>query len=344
MRTYEQVITEIELDEEVIAETISNIEDYLQGEEQGTWEQEYYKAADYIESVYEAWAPDLDTEQRMTGKILGAVGLARFTMKYGESDQNPGLYSGMYEDRVLATYHHAGHPKSFIQNMFQYAHAVNEAHSGTYDEAAFVRFPIIGAFHDAIMGNGRGIDERQSAKLAMELMSKLGFTILPDEAVGGAIDATTWNAELFQQSVDLSKPYLSYQRAAAVADLLPMFDRRGPYQGICVTIEDMCKKMNGQIFTRIADEYDFSLEAASIDSCMALIDASEALRAKYGELLAGQAAFFTSFTPGDPELDSYFPGRPANISFLSEISEAFSAGRITAVETLLAARDYMSMQ
>lgn len=330
-----------QIDEQVVAETITDLQNYLQVEAEQQDREAFWAAGEYIDSLYDQYAPEVSQGDRMLAKLLGGIGLARAELRYGKNEFDLRYYGGHQEERVITAYHHAGHPRAFIENSFKYATKVNEVEPGTYDTAAFIRFPIIGAFHDNIMGNGRGNDERQSAILAAEMMTRLGFTLVPDKPTLSAIEATTWSDELKRQSVDESKPFLSYQRAAGVADLLPMFDRRGPYQALCVTVEDMSKQMHDRILTREADLARISLLGASVDDCMDLIDRSPALTERYGQLLHGQGDFFEDFTPADPRLDDFFPGRPENVHLLREIDAAFHAGSLTARETLLVARDFM---
>jgi hypothetical protein len=329
-------------DDQIIAETIGDLQTYLQVETEQRDREAFWEAGEYIDSLYDKYAPEISQGDRMLAKILGGLGLARAEMRYGKDEFSPRFYGGRYEDKVIATYHHAGHPRSFIENSFKYAVKVNEVEPGTYDTGAFIRLPIIGAFHDNVMGNGRGNDERQSAALAAEMMQRLGFTLMPDEPTYAAIEATTWSDELKRQSVDDTKPFLPYQRVAAVSDLLPMFDRRGPYQGLCVLPEDMSKRMHGQILTKEAALAKVSLIGASVDDCMDLIDRSEVLSERYGELLHGQGDFFENFKPGDPRLDEFFPGREENVHLLREISSAYHAGSLTARETLEVTRDFMN--
>jgi hypothetical protein len=336
-----ECLAQDQLDDQAVAETITDLQSYLQVEAEDREQQAFWNAGEYIDSLYDQYAPEVSPRDRMLARILGGIGLARAELRYGKDEFDLRYYGGHYEERVISTYHHAGHPRGFIENSFKYATKVNEVEPGTYDTAAFIRFPIIGAFHDNIMGNGRGNDERQSATLAAEMMSRLGFTLTPDEPTYTAIEATSWSDELKMQSVDPSKPFLPYQRAAGVADLLPMFDKRGPYQALCVTVEDMSKRMHDGILTKEADLARVSLLGATVDDCMDLIDRSPALSERYGQLLHGQGDFFEGFQPADPRLDDFFPGRPENVTLLREISAAYHAGSLTARETLVIARDFM---
>ncbi|HEU4914827.1 MAG TPA: hypothetical protein VFT16_05530 [Candidatus Saccharimonadales bacterium] len=341
MSNQEQLTIE-QIDRQAVNETIADIQTYLQIENDSRQHEAYTGAVTFIDSLYEQYTPDMPVADRMYGKLLGAVGLARAELRYGKDEFSPHIYGGSYEDQVIATYHHANHPRGFIANAFRYATAVNQRRPGTYDREAFIRIPVIGAYHDAIMGNGRGNDERQSARLATELMTKLGFTLLADTKTTVAIDATTWDDELKKQSVNEQKPHLEYQRLGAVPDLLPIFDRRGPYEGICVLIEDMSKRLHDQILTREAGALGMSLVGVTIDDCLQLVDQSPVLREKYGRMLAGQIPFYESFKPGDPDLDQYFPGRGDNIVLLREVSDAYNAGRLSAHDTLLVTREYMA--
>ena len=326
------------------------------------WETRYRSAAAYLGSLFDEYAPDVSHEDRLIGVTLGATELVQLESRYGPNEQMPRVYGGAVEAGVLATYHHAGHSYDFIQDMFRYAAAKNRVQPGTYDSAAFIRFPIIGAFHDSIKGNGRGEDERLSAQFATEMMTSLGFTLLPDEPTAeaiigtegseedpahAAIISTTWNDEQKRQAVDLSGEFAEYQQAAGVADLMSLFDRRGPYKSVCLAIEDMCKVMNDRIFQHHAYREGFDYTSASVDECMQFVDTVPALGTKLGDILRSQVGFFANFQPVDPLLDSMFPGRADNIVFMRRLSELYDARLesdppMTAHRCLLAARDFMA--
>lgn len=342
MMNYEVTQNQDVLDEAVVADALTEIEQYVQAENEQDWADKYTDAGTYIDALYDTFAPEVGEQARMIGRIVGATGLALAEVRYGRDEYSPKLYGGSYEDRVLATYHHGGHPRTFIKNMFAYAQKVNEYNPDTYSEHELARFPGVGAFHDLIMGNGRGHDERQSARFAGEFMAQIGFSLAPDEETEAGVLATTWNAERCMQAVDDNKPHVEMQRAAAVADLLSIFDQSGPYQGICVVVEDMCKRMNDRLFVSEADMAGFSLVGASIEDCMRFIDTNDRVRAIFADALAGQAGFFANFKPVDARLDEMFPGRTANVQFMEELNGHYAQGNLSALDVLHACRDFMN--
>jgi len=343
MRSYEILLdaNETQLDDVVIAGTIADIEHYLDGEGEEGWLDSYHEAGEYIGALYEEFAPDIPEDAKRVGILMGATGLAHAVLKYGKDEHELRTYSGSVERNVLAAYHHGDHPRHFVRDMFRFAAAVNEQRPGTYTAEHFARFPGIGAFHDLVMGNGRGNDERQSAELAMELLTRLGFTLLPDGATRAGILATTWDETRCRQAVDPANEYIKYQRASAVADLLHLFDRRGPYYSICLAVENFTKQMHDQIFTREADRVGFRYEGVSIDECFAFIDQSPVLSEEFATFLYSQTGFLENFTPGDPELDLLFPGRQDNIDFTRGIAKQYASGTMNSLDVLHAARDYM---
>jgi hypothetical protein len=341
MTNFENILTQEQIDQQVVDSTIADIEAFLRDAAQPEKRDVYLEARAYIEDLYTEFAPDISTEARMVGAMLGAAGLALAEERYGRDEYSPRLYGGTYEDRVLATYHHAGHSRLFIRNMFVYAAKVNQVEPGTYDQDAYARFPIIGAFHDLIMGNGRGNDEHQSALLASQMMKRLGFVLDEDPETEAGIDGTVWNDELEAQSVREDDEYLPYRRAAAVADLMNVFTEAEGYLVVGLIIEDMCKHKEGQLFTKEADAAGFLLEGVTIEDCLRFVDSRPALRAKFAEMLNGQAGFVAEFKAADPRMDALFPGRAANIAFMNELAARYSAGELSALEVLYASRDFM---
>ncbi len=342
MMNYELTQTQDTIDQVVVADALTEIEQYLQAGNEHDWAEKYTDAGAYIDTLYDTFSPEISEQARMVGKIVGATGLALAEVRYGRDEYSPKLYSGSYEERVLATYHHGDHPRNFIRNMFAYAQKVNERDPGTYGEHELARFPGVGAFHDLIMGNGRGNDERQSARFAGEFMAQIGFSLTSDEETEAGVAATTWDAERRMQAVNDDQPHIEMQRAAAVADLLSIFEPSGPYQGVCVLVEDMCKRMNDRLFVVEADAAGFSLVGASIEDCMRFIDNNDRVRAKFSQALAGQAGFFANFQPADPRLDQMFPGRAANVQFMQELNEQYAQGNLSALDVLHACRDFMN--
>lgn len=342
MTSSELLIERDALDQEVVSRTLGQIQEYLREQAQDPLLKGHREASQFIDGVYDQYAPEVPPEHRIWGKILGGAALALAKERYGRDELSPELFSGSYEQDVLATYHHAQHPRGFIVDAFRYARVVNRIEPDTYHTEHYVRFPIIGAFHDLVMGNKRVNDERQSAILASEVTCAVGMGFLPDEPTYLATESTTWNIELKRQSFDETKDYLEYQRAACVADLLPLFDKRGPYQGICCVVEDFSKNMHGNVLNEEAAKLGVSLVGISIDDCMHLIDSSPVLRAKYAEALCSQTDFFINFQPADPRLDAMFPGRADNIMLLESIRDDYLAGHINAYQTLIRARNFMN--
>lgn len=325
-------------DERVVGATLAEIDGYAT---QADFQTAHAEAARFIGGLYDEFVPRVNDAARSKGVALGAVGLALAEARYGRDEHSPKLYGGSYESNVLATYHHGAHPRRFMRGTFQYAAAANELRPGTYDDAAFGQFPGIAALHDIIMGNGRGHDERQSGLLAARLLPRFGFTPAEVESTVAGIDATTWCDERQAQAVDPAKTHLNYQRAAAVGDLLAPFTRSGMYEAVCLFVEDMCKRGHDQILVHEARARGFALGKVGVAECVEFIDGSERLRAKFGRLLLGQAAFFETFKPADPELDDLFPGRAANVAFAIECGEAFVRGG-TARTTLAEAQSFMT--
>jgi hypothetical protein len=341
MTKFEQ-LTQDTIDQHVVHDALADIERYTREAGEAAWAEKYYDAGAYIDSLYDEFTPDISEQARMVGKIAGASALALAEVRYGRDDQSPKVYGGSYEERVLATYHHGGHPRAFIRNEFRYAQAVNAIEPGTYAEQHYARFPIIGGFHDLIMGNGRGHDERQSARFATEFMMETGMSLAPDAEAEAGVLSTTWDAARNMQAVEPGGQYEKEQRAAAVADLLSIFDESGPYQGVCCVVEDMCKRAHDQIFVTEADAQGFSLVDTTIDECMRFIDSNPRLTAQFGKQLAGQAGFFANFQPADPRLDELFAGRAANVQFMEEVNQHYAAGNLSALDVLHACRDYMN--
>jgi len=342
MTNFEQSPTQEAIDEQVVGAIVPRIEAYLQGDVSPEQQAAYLDAGRYIADLYDEFAPETAAEARETGTVLGAAGLALVQERFGRDEYSPKLYGGSYENRVLATYHHAGHSRMFIRSMFVYAAKVNQQEPGTYGPDEYMRFPAIGAFHDLIMGNGRGHDERQSALLASRLMQRVQGATAEDEETAAGVAATTWDDQLGAQSVKDGQSHLRYRRAAGVADLLSsVFEATGPYAAVCLMIEDMCKRKEDQLFVKEADAAGFSLEGATIEDCLQFVDTVPVLQARFAEILGGQAGFAAGFKPADPRLDAMFAGRSANVAFRRELSERYNAGDMSALQTLQASRDFM---
>ena len=328
-------------DTAAVQSAMSQMGRFIEGAPEAAWEDSCMRASDYIDSLYKKFAPDISLQARFIGKIVASSGFAFLEMRYGKDEYSPKLYSGTYEQNVLATYHPARHSFQFLYNEFLYAAAVNKRKPGTYGDAEYARFPIIAAFHDPIMGNERGNDERQSARLAAEFMCRIGITLTPDEEVMAGINATAWNNAKKTQAVGKPNlPHAKYRRAACAADLLTVFMDTGVYDGVTLFPEDFCKQEHKQLFTREAQAVGFSMTGASIDDCMQLVDSRPILQKKFGEFMHGQANFFETFTPADPHLDEMFPGREQNLDRLHHLTTAYDRGDIGAHDALVIARSY----
>jgi hypothetical protein len=336
-----QEVCQAQQDREAVEGAMGQMAHYIGSTTGEAWADSCMRASDYIDSLYKKFTPEISMQARFVGKIVASAGFAFLELRYGKDEYSAKLYSGTYEENVLATYHPARHSFQFLYNEFLYADAVNKREPGTYGDAEFARFPIIASFHDPIMGNERPNDERQSARLAGEFMCRIGMTLTPDEAVEAGILATTWDSNRKMQAVGPpTMPYAKYRRAAGVADLLTVFRDTGVYDGITLFPENFCKQENNQLFAREAAAVGFELEGASIDDCMKLVDSRSVLQQKYQGFLHGQAGFFKNFTPADPKLDEMFPGREQNIDRVKRLAIAYDRGDVSAHDTLVIARGF----
>lgn len=330
------------VDEAVVTGMFDEIDTYLTDEAQASeWSTAFTDAQDYTREMYAAFTPELTPALREVGILLGGITLAYAEVQYGKDELTPKIYHGHHEDGLLASYHNAGHHRRFVHDLFTYAAARNSREPGTFNAAHYLRFPAIGGAHDAKMGNGRGNDERQSALFGARLMQKIGLTLDQDPLTQTAIEATTWTVATASQAVDPSKGFLAEQQAAAVADLLPMFDRRGPYVSLLLAPEIFMDQLHGQALTLEAQRSGFQLDEASVEACFAFFDENETAGRMFATYLEGLAAFYENFTPADLNLDSMFPGRSANIDFIRELNYGYKRGQISAREVLLAARDFI---
>jgi hypothetical protein len=264
-------------------------------------------------------------------------------VRFGDSEMSPKLYGGDYEQDVPATYHHAGHSRRYARDIMRYAQAVNQRDGETYGDSFFARAPIMASFHDSIMGNGRGHDERQSARLASEVILACYYATQDDgrdDLVEAGIDATKWDEQLQAQAVRPGQRYIDYRRANAVADLLPVFEPNGPYQGVCLFVEDHSKQVQGQIFQAEAAKQQFEVAGASVVQCLEVVEESTVLRGLFRQYLGGQAGFYRTFKPADPSLDELFPGRQDNIDYMQHLAGEYEAGVLNAPEVLEDARRF----
>jgi len=302
----------------------------------------FYEHADYVDSLFDEFAPHIEPDLRMRAKILGGISLTFMSIKYGHDATSPKLYGGLREERVLAAYHHAQHPRHMMRAMFEYATKINEVRPGTYSDEDFVTFPETAGFHDVCMGDGRRVDEVQSWLLYKAFLERLGFA--PSNKTKAGILVTIWDDLHKRQLVDTSEkaltddPEIWDKRVAGVGDLASVFECRGPYEALCVWLEDNCKKQNKQLFTKEADAAGFSLHDVSVEDCFAFVDTRERLLKALGKALAGNVVFMRSFQPADPDLDQYFTGRLANVTFFEAVSARFDAGKLSARGVFRAAR------
>lgn len=330
-----------QVDQAVVDERLRDIDTYRQSHPDGPWAQRVQGAETYIDELYDAYAPELTEAQRRVGRELGAVGLALVECWYGPNDQAPGVYSGSHEGEIVATYHHAEHSKQFMRNKFRYMTAVNERDGDVYDEEDFMYGPVDAAFHDSIMGNGRGNDERQSGLLAAQLLVPYEVSQEAINRTRAGVEGTTWDDELGAQSVRDSDPYVANRRAAAMGDLVAsIFDRTAPYQGLALFPEEMCKLKLGQVFAREARNRGFDLHGKTVDECLEFVDGSDLLRSRFGLYVAGQGGFYRGFRPADLGADDIFPGRKENAEWYDAAADEYHGGTINAVGLLRAARDY----
>ncbi|HLZ15283.1 MAG TPA: hypothetical protein VKQ34_04845, partial [Candidatus Saccharimonadales bacterium] len=175
MATYELTTEQAALDQQAVGDLFAEIQDYLRAADDEVWNRVFQDQLAFIDGVYDTFAPEVNAEARSIGRLLGAAGLTLAVKRYGNDEQSPRLYGGTVENSVLATYHHAGHPRQVIENMFRYAAAVNREQPGTYTNTDFALFPGEGAFHDLSVGNGRENDERQSGRLLSGYATRIGI-------------------------------------------------------------------------------------------------------------------------------------------------------------------------
>ena|SRR2546421_5051125 len=333
--------TQESLSPEVIRQTIADTEAFLAAADRNQRQAAYHEAWEYIEGLYTEFAPQASQRVRSLGTLIGANALTFVGLRYGFNDTHPGLYGGDVEQDVIATYHHAGHTRGVIRDMFRYAAVVNQQDPETYTEDSLLRIPVVGGFHDAIIGSGRGVDERLSAALAVYFMDGIGAALLTDPETSVGICASIWNPVLQRQSVNPGLGYLPMQRAMAVGDMMPLFDERGPYEGVAHGIEELSKVMYDRIYTMEARAAGFRLAGRSVDECVEFIDSREALRRAYGNYLGRQVNLFRTFQPADPRLDEMFTGRPLNVQRMEDLHQNYMAGKLNAIGTLAVSRNYL---
>lgn len=327
-------------DQDVVDEMVDEVSELMRSDSDPRWNDAYRYAASYIDGLYDEFTPEIAECSRLFGRRIGAIALAYSDLQYGRDETTPRLYGGSAEQDVLATYHHSGHSRRFVRDMFRY-HATRP---GDFSDDDLSLFPVIGGFHDAKMGNGRGTDERQSALFAGRVLRALGGLSLRDVKVRGtvaAIRATTWDVKRAAQAADLNEGYFHMQQAAAVADLLPLFDRSGPLVSLSLIPEVMTMEATDNVLSKVALERGFDLSRASITDCMEFIDHDPDLGRVFGNFLETQPGFLRNFTPADLDLDSHFTSRVDNTDLFIELNKSYIPGRsMGALATYEVAKEY----
>jgi hypothetical protein len=344
------------LDDIEVNRVLAEIEAY-QNEPDSAWAETYDRAVMYIDGLYEEYVPTMDARRRVAGAHLGGLIGAYLELTYGNDSMTPKLYGGSYEQGVIATYHHAQHSRDFLRGMLSYAvQCNNSSEEPEFTDEDFQIFPNIALSHDAIMGNGRGHDERQSSKLAARLPERLPeflnqrslvpipreLIVVEDPATIVGVSATTWDDKANTQAIDPSKGFLRFQKAAGVGDFFASYGKEGAVKSIELTPETFTKKAQGQILTHVAKEVGFSLKDASVDGCLQLIDVRPELTAAYGPSINGASGFFAGLKSADPRMEVMHPGRPDTIHLLGYIAQGFNEGRWNAYGSLGVAREYAS--
>lgn len=311
------------------------VDDLLTLQEEA-WTKRFHSAADKIEALYAEFTPELHGHARSLGKMLGAGGMAFVEVRYGDDESSAQLYGGTYESDVLSTQHNAGHSWNFMRNMFRYATYINnrdDSDEPPYGPDFFMRVPHIAAYHDSIMGNGRGHDERQAALFAGRLMMDFGISPTPDEPTMAAIEATTWDDKNRRQLIYSGEDWPAYRAAARVADLLTSTDPYGAYESFRVILEDMTKVRYNRLLTLVARQRGFDLQAASMEERMDFIDNS-AVKHLFGDMLNGQAQFIRNLPLADPTIKADFSGYQANADILQFVADEYRGGSLSAVGSL----------
>lgn len=345
------------INQEVVDAKFAEMTSYLTSKED-EWLHSYYDARNFVNELYDTYTPNISKRQRFIGTLLGAGALAYAEILYGKDEYSPKMYSGQFEQNVIAMYHHGTHPRDMLEGMFEYATIINSFRPGYYNNEAFGRFPLIAGFHDLIMGNKRGNDEDQSRLLAVDMMRGMGYIILPpepgEEPVCDGIDATKWDAEKNRQLIVRGQPNMKYRRAAGVGDLITLLKPNGTYKGICIGIEDNTKKMHDQVLTRVANERGFNLEGKSLHEVAEFYGASDELKARFVKNVLGQIGVLKSIRLADYRLnrsttDERFEAfapllqqRRANVKVNQEIHQALTSPQpISPLDAVNTAQAYM---
>lgn len=329
------------LDQQAISQALVELEHHANDFNNSTWATNLRAATGRLQNVYNEYVPDMDQENVRLASIIGGSLLSFIAEKYGPSPMQPKLYSGAHEKNAIATYHNLQHTEFVVTDMIRYGAWKNQQHPGTYTPEDFFLFSIIGGAHDMIIENGRGNDERQCGKLAQQIAMQFGISLAPDPRLSIPIEAGTWNHSKNKQSFDPSKGYVLGQMAKCSADILSPCKVDGPLQSVYLEPEDMSKRFTGGLLAKEAEAAGVSLEGASIEDCMALVDERQALTNVGKDFWNNQISFYTDYPDKavDPEIDKFETWRHSNIPLVEGISADYNAGRVTAVGILERCRD-----
>ena len=334
------------LDRKVVKDTINQMQAYVDTTAEQQWEATYTYYRDQVEDLIQTYAPQLGMASRLGMSAVSGSFLAFHEYKYGRDEYHPKQYSGAVEKNVLCTYHHAAHPLGSLDYAYRYAVERNHREPGTFSDEDLAWLPAVCTPHDLIMGNGRGHDERQSALLSIEVVTKLGLLMLPEGPIVPGITASGWNAQKQRQDFNRKHGYFPVQQAMCIGDLGSLGDQHYLYQAVCIAAEDAGKLMHGRILQRQAAAAGVPLLGATVETCMELFDERPILMDYYKNVFwPKQLSLLTAYPKkaADPKIDSYpgFGGRLQNIDDATALSADLQAGRLSAVGSLLRAREIM---
>jgi hypothetical protein len=253
---------------------------------------------------------------------LASVCLTAVEQQFGPDALHPHFINGDVEHNLLATYHNGTHTRTMMmRDSMAYAH-MRRLYDGqaAFPDRDLILLIFAASVHDAIQGDGRGLDEKRSADLAIKLMQANDYSYTPEdqEKVRSAILATSFNPVTRKQSVTLERPHPHMQEALAIGDLLSLCRPDGPVYSLAHVVESFLAVQGGynQIMVTEARKHDFSLEGKNVRHCLTFIGANKPLRQAFHQFLHEQAAFFQNHVYQDPRVDEWFPSRIANINFL----------------------------
>jgi hypothetical protein len=166
-------------------------------------------------------------------------------------------------------------------------------------------------------------------------MTSMAFLLYPaqETAIPNAINRTRWDFQRQAQAFEPRIDNASLSRGAPVADLMSIFvtpedlaDSNGVYEAVCLFPEDHCKIENGKqrIFSRAAQTAGFSLVGASVEDCLRFTDQQPQLQRALQLHLGGQGGFMENFKPADPQLDTMFTGRAANVELVRNLHTRYN--------------------